>query len=756
LILDSAEHLARNGETPRDTVNAASDVVNAVLAGAPRVKVVVTTRVRLNVLGEHLYPVKPLAYPETDLGVQGAGAYAAVQLFVQSARRLRPTFSLSDRNVEAVVGVCRYVRGLPLALMLTSTWTPVMGVWDILGLLKGDGGQALDVLRTDWRNVAPRHRDIRVVYEHSWQLLGEPAQQLGQALSVFEGEFTLSDIVGATGARLHDFRALVDAAFVERTPQGLYVMHDLVREFVLEKVARDPVAERRLRSRHSRFYVAALHRWAADLKGPQQQAALSEMDRAIANITLAWQWAVAEGDVGAVDQGLEGLRLYLSRRVRQGEAARLSRAAVDRLGVLHHAQVREGRDGNRVLARVLTWNSTFLPTEEAQAALARALSLLGAAEAGNGLDVRVAQAAALLRLGEALGDSDREAAERCHDEALSLSREAGDAWLEAAVLRSQAALAWGLGQFPRSTEYHEASLAIARELGDLQGIARSVSGLCRAASTSGRAEYAMELARGNLDVLRALDDKAELAAGLYILAITHMLGGRAGEAIPWLEESVAIKQDDLGLPAGREISMLSWAWTLSGNYKAAHRLAVQAQPLLCASGSQRLVAWGQFVLGCISVALTAYDEAGQLLTEGVRSCRLLNQRMDLAWGLSVLAYVRCAQGSVDRAEPLVMEALPIGFDIGSPQAQAFALVGSSLIALHRGDVLRSVELYALASTRSACPENCAWFWDVAKQYIDAAATSLPATQVAASEERGRALDVRATVSGLVEALTRNA
>ena len=739
LILDGAEHLSRTGETPEDAGNAATDVVSAVLAAAPRVKLLVTSRIRLNVLGEHLYPVKPLGYPETTPDAPEAGTYAAIQLFAQSARRLRPTFALTERNVEAVAGICRYVRGLPLALMLTATWTPVMAVSDILRLLKGDGGQALDVLRTDWRNVAPRHRDIRVVYENSWQMVGEPAQELCQALSVFEGEFTLSEMVGVTGARLHDFRALVDAAFVDLAPRGRYVMHDLLREFVLEKLARDPATERRCRSRHAAYYVAALQRWGEDLKGPQQQAALAEMDGAIANFTLAWERSVAEGDLAAIDRSLDALRLYLLYRVRPAEAARLSKAAVDQLETPVDAQ--DSREGGRlrVLVRVLTWHSAFVPHEEARRVLARALRLASMAATEDDLDVRAERAAVLLRLGQVLAGTDRVAQERCLGEALSLTRETGDVWLEAAVLRSLAGLAWGRGRFRRAMRHHEDSLAIARRLEDLRGVAWSLDGVCWTASISGRAEYAAELARENLEARRALDDKAELASGLYVLGITHICLGRVGEAIPRLEECVAIEMDDLGLPAGREISMLAWARTLAGQHKPAYRLACQALPVLHAEGNPRLIAWGQFVQGSAAAALTEYGEAAKSLTDGVRGYRLLNQQLELAMTLSTLAYVYCAQGNLDQAIPLIREALPLGLDIGSPQAQAYALVGASLLALHEDSVLRAVELYALAATLMPCAERCAWFWDVAKRHIDVAATPLVAAQVSAVEERGRAL-----------------
>ena len=109
---------------------------------------------------------------------------------------------------------------------------------------------------------------------------------------MFRGGFTLSEAIQITGAGFQDIRTLVNASFLDHNPSGIYTMQELLRQFVAEKLAENPVEKQRAQERHCDYYIKALEQWAEDSKGPQQQDVLAEMDMSIENVRLAWDWAV--------------------------------------------------------------------------------------------------------------------------------------------------------------------------------------------------------------------------------------------------------------------------------------------------------------------------------------------------------------------------------------------------------------------------------------------------------------------------------
>ncbi|MFN2224989.1 MAG: ATP-binding protein, partial [Anaerolineae bacterium] len=175
LVIDNYEHLL-------DSVGVMADILRA----APGVTIVITSRIRLNLKGEHLFPVAGLAYPEDEAPEpREGGQYDAVTLFLAGARRVCPGFELAGHE-RHVARICRLVQGMPLALLLAAAWVEMLPPAEIAGRIL----QGLDFLETGWRDVPDRHRSIRAVFDHSWHLLGEREAEVFQALSVFCGGFS--------------------------------------------------------------------------------------------------------------------------------------------------------------------------------------------------------------------------------------------------------------------------------------------------------------------------------------------------------------------------------------------------------------------------------------------------------------------------------------------------------------------------------------------------------------------------------------
>ena len=138
-----------------------------------------------------------LAYPSGRL-TNSPGVYAAVELFVQRAQQVQAGFSLAA-NTQAVIDICQRVGGMPLGLELAATWLRVMPCQEIAPQIE----RSLDFLTTAVRNVPERHRSLRAVLDHSWNLLSEAERQVLARLSIFRGGFDLEAATRSPAQRCH-------------------------------------------------------------------------------------------------------------------------------------------------------------------------------------------------------------------------------------------------------------------------------------------------------------------------------------------------------------------------------------------------------------------------------------------------------------------------------------------------------------------------------------------------------------------------
>ncbi len=355
LVMDNYEHLLER-----------ADLASEILTAAPEVKILATSRARLNVGGEHRYHVGGLDYPTSELdGGIDAPAYSAVQLYVQGAQRAQADFTLNEANREGVIEVCRLVQGMPLAIRLAAAWTGVLSPAGIAEEIRQD----LDLLETERRDVPERQRSMRAAFDHSWRLLTGRQREVFQALSVFRGPFSRDAAQHVTAASLRETRLLVDRSLLYPVPEGVYEVHELLREYAAEKLDQIPGAREAARDRHCAHYAAALESWAADLKGPRSYIVPAEIGLEIENVRAAWNWAVEREHLAYLGQAVEGLWLYYDMRRRPDEAEKACRQAVGRLETRWFddgtgwswtpAMVAEHAEGLRVLARLLAWRHGF-------------------------------------------------------------------------------------------------------------------------------------------------------------------------------------------------------------------------------------------------------------------------------------------------------------------------------------------------------------------------------------------------------------
>jgi len=307
LVLDNLEQL-------RD----AAGVLAGLLARAPGVQALGTSRRRLGLGTEWLVEVPGLPYPPAGADTEAAG-YPAVRLFEDRARLLRPGFGPAA-DLAAVGRVCRLVDGMPLAIELAARWVRSASPAAIADRLVA----GTELLETTAADVEPRHRSIRSVIDWSWELLGDGERQALGRLSVLRGGFDLDAAAAVAGAGLPLLAGLVDHSLVEVGEDGRYGMHELLRQYAAQRLAADPAEQAEVRRRHAAYFSGLLPGPA----GPPEAGA--ELDADVENLRAATDWLVEHGDPAVLDRHLTRLWQLYRRRGWFREAQAVLGAALRR------------------------------------------------------------------------------------------------------------------------------------------------------------------------------------------------------------------------------------------------------------------------------------------------------------------------------------------------------------------------------------------------------------------------------------------
>ena len=304
LVLDNFEHL---GE--------AAAVVDEILAAAPGLKVLVTSRAVLHLYGEHEFNVPPLDVPDPGIEIKTVelAQYGAIQLFVERAQAVMPDFTLTPENVSCIAQICARVDGLPLALELAAARVKLLPP---ALLLKRLTEARLDVLTGGARNLPNRQQTLRNTIDWSYNLLSPIEQIWFPRLGVFNGGWSLeaaeammqsieADQNGApiSGFVLEMLERLVDNSLLVRLPivgeQVYFTILDTLHEYMLEKLSAQGMHER-LRDWHAGYFLSVVEEAEIGLRGPQQLLWLERLVADRDNIRAALEWSLQQAKAGAM------------------------------------------------------------------------------------------------------------------------------------------------------------------------------------------------------------------------------------------------------------------------------------------------------------------------------------------------------------------------------------------------------------------------------------------------------------------------
>ncbi len=530
LVLDNFEHVLEG-----------ADLVADILAEAPGIQIVVTSRERLNLYAEYVFPVQALDVPAATDDPDEFARSGAVKLFVRSAERARAGFVVQPSDVPDVVRVCQLVGGMPLGIELAAAWTPLLTCREIAQEIE----RSLDFLTASTRNVPERHRSMRAAFDHSWRLLASHERDVFMRLSVFHGGFHKEAAERVAGATLPPLLALMSKSFLTRSPVGRFEIHELLRQYAAAKLDEVPAEMAATFDAHARYYAEFLIQREARLRGIEQRTALQELIAESENIHAAWTWALMHARVDILEILVH---VWLFYEV-TGRYQELDGLLGEAIGILEHvadarAEVAVGRALTRQAAGILRVGAYG----DSERVLARSSEILERhnefAELGLNLNFMAMNAHA---------HEDYEKERDLLERSLLMSRRAGDEWVTAYSLNDLGMVSCLVGETDRAQELIQESLEIFIAIGDWRGRAFALNNLGTVVGRRGTFAEARRLHEESLQIRRSMKDRWGEAQSLTRLGIDARVTGAHRESGDCLRQALLIARDLHAYPLVLEV-----------------------------------------------------------------------------------------------------------------------------------------------------------------------------------------------------------
>jgi predicted ATPase/class 3 adenylate cyclase len=477
LVLDNLEQLP-----------GAAGVIAELLAAAPQVVVLATSRGPMHLPGEHEVPVRPLPVPAHAAGAGDVAASAAVRLFVQQVGLVRPGFEVTEGNAADVATICRRLDGLPLAIELAASRTRLLAPKALLARLGSSLPLAGDTGRPS------RQQTLRATIGWSYDLLTPTAAAVLARLGVFAGGCDLDALTAVArpdGDPLEVAAELTDVSLVTitegRDGDPRIGLLEVIREYALERLTEAGELEE-TRLRHAEHFTAFAEEAKAKYNTPEHLATLDRLEAEHDNLRAALAWSL---EARPADPAAGGERTTVGLRLVYALASFW----------YHHGHAVEGR---RWLERAVD-----LASQDAGAPLA---------QVAHGLGVLLTE------------QGDPEAARPFFERSLAIWRELGDKSEQARDLNSLGITHNQLGHIDTARFLLEKSIALAREIGSDFRLAIALCNLGQVESAAGRSDRATQVLQEALALDQKQGDVFGVAVDQQSLAMVSLRAGRPGEA----------------------------------------------------------------------------------------------------------------------------------------------------------------------------------------------------------------------------------
>jgi len=598
LLLDNYEHLLE-----------ASPLVSQILAAAPQLTVLATSRERLHLYGEQEYPVYPLQLPDKDplVSLEKLLSYEAINLFVQRAQLVQPDFELTVENAAAVVQICSQLDGIPLAIELAAARVNIFSTAQIASRLE----DCFDLLSGGSRTALPHHRTIRASIDWSWDLLSDFERTLLRRLTVFAGGWTLEAaeaVCSAAGVEAQQVLELmtqlvIKSLVIPNRSSGRvqrFNLHETIRQYAHEKLAASG-EEQDIRNRHLKYFLDHSARIESGLYGPHYVEWFAEATDERDNIRVALEYAAVED----LEAGL-----VVSGRLHEYWNNLDQRAG--KFWLTEFIQRTEAKDYPRARARALLALGWIL------VCLQQFLKVLSIGQECLALyrlcGDQHGEIDALLLIGNDLQLlNERRSANEYYEQALVLSRSLGDA-------RRQAFALYNLGSDRPSVQlaYWEEAMDSYRQAGDLFNLASLLYQTARF----------QILMTGDVQKSQKYIDEAERLSSLTSVEKRGLLGYYAG----WAKSTLAL---------------------MSSDYEKAYAQLQDVAEFTQESGDRLGYLWTRAFLGTVALRAGNLIEARQVFTKTAQIFQKNGNTIGVAFALEGLAEVYIAFGKPELAAWLI-------------------------------------------------------------------------------------------------------
>ncbi|HWQ11215.1 MAG TPA: tetratricopeptide repeat protein [Roseiflexaceae bacterium] len=699
LVLDNLEQV----------VDAAPELA-ALLAAAPGVKALATSRALLHLAGEREYAVPPLELPPIDDGRSATtdrrrlqigeesgmadigrwslvvGQSSAVRLFVERVQAVKPGFQLTQANVAVVAAICARLDGLPLAIELAAARIRLFTPEALLARLSAHSGASLQVLTGGPRDVPARQQTLRDTIAWSYGLLTPEEQALFRRLAVFVGGWTLEAAaelaacsvqraawpVPRSDANVQSstfdlLSSLVDKSLVQARegPGGepRFTMLETIREYALERLAAGG-EEAAAREAHAASFLALAEAAEPELRTARASVWLEALEAEHDNLRAALGWFAARGDQERLARAGYALWRFWFTRGHWGE-------------------------GRRWLAPLLREADApgLPPLLRARALLAAGMSLFS--------------------------QSYFEQARQVFEQSLALFQEAGDQAGCADSLEGLAHALWGLSDYEAAVRYLREALAISRAIRDQFRTAWCLSIL-------GFATFV----RGDLDAARGFSEEG--------LALFRALG---------IRDKVAWALPDLGLILQTQ-----------GDYARSEEIFAEALVGASEAGDRYTISSILNYQGQGALTQGDHARAEALFAESLALRRKLGDRRGSTAVLANLSRATLARGDVARTRALIVECLALARELGYQQGFSWGLGEAAALASFQGQAEQAARLLGAAETLREASNIPIWPDDRARyeQIVAAVRAALGDEDFAAAWSAGAALTLEQAVAEALE------
>lgn len=637
LLIDNWEHLL-------DGAPLANEILNA----APDVKILATSREKLNLMGETVYVLQGMEFPTWETP-EDALRYDAVQLLLQAAQRVKPDWQVTEENLDYVARVCRLTQGMPLGILLAMSWLDMLSVKGIAEEIEKN----VDFLETEMRDIPKRQQSIRAIFNYAWKKLSEKEQAVFMKMSIFRGGCTREAAEQVTGANLRILQTLINKALLQINEDGRYNIHELLRQYAEERLQHSNEAEK-ARDAHMDYYAQAMEEREDHLKDHRQIEALNEIERDFENVQAAWSWSIEQKNENALDAMLNSLSLFSNLRNRNKEVLKLFQAT----GVLEeHISTRLW---GRLLARHGNSYDGFHLPEKSKVLLEAALDIARKNED------KQEQATTLLWLVRAFNYTEQsDIALKLAEESLALCEAIGDIW-------GQANAKWRLGYIyavrldllPEAYRISKESYKLYKQFANPSGMAHTLRNM-----------GLFELFSGDMSIAQAYFQEA--------LSSWHKVGTT--------RQIVST------------LASLSQIEIYHGHLDEAYKLTMEAYQIGVESGHHSAIRTALRNYCEILIIQERFQEA--LETTNEMASYTLNNPEGLSLMEHYCGIALCGLERYREAATWIDKALIHGFDIAQPAWLIDMLLGKSIIFAQQGQLERALELLSLVFAK---PETRYW------------------------------------------------